>query len=592
MPFAKISFIFFRVRQCLSCFLILILGGNPVETRSVFAQSIPQQVVGGKNNTIQSNYPNPHVQITVKELSHFETALANVAAQAHVAFICENQPFQPDLEEGETRNFPQNTLESGMLLEDAVKRIATAYDYEATRFNDKVFLFKKNYSFDEDLPSVTLEEASRSLQLLLRATQNFEAKDSTYCLRDLMISLSASQRTAATKEIRFADFSPQQQELARRVSYSFQYAGRSDIDDLAFRFRAFRGYGIVFTMMTYLNVTVPCYSGRFLSKALLTDRPFINQIKADLGISYWLIPSTSPMPLDEIPRKYSSSGSRVTIEGVEPTTPEAAPISGLPKRVVETRSLKSVMETLNANEQGDVVYETDSSIASKPVYIVGAQNVPAEELAVSAAEVYGLILTRRADKAKIVATITLPQAHLVKDPQLLKTEVERLLPQPVWRAYKAGQNRKRQSDLRVQPGLRPFKLMNGSDGLYITSVKRLRELIEPEIQARKDHRFPIRESSDEVKSLIALSQLLILFNRPHFWELLETPPAFLTNIRENTYRFQLNENGTELTYWFGCHPSPTTTSVIAGKDGVYPPIPRPPDDFFNEGSNQFPPDSP
>jgi hypothetical protein len=160
----------------------ILLAGSPV--RRALAQT-------------DAGRPAPTIRLDAKSLSRFETALPTISQQGRVSLVCENQPWKPDLTDEEISKLPLAKLEAGVPLDEAVRQIAAAYDYEATRTGDRLFVLKKRYSTDEDLPYVTFDEMLHSLDSILRATQFFEARDYSLCLRALFVSLSPAQRRAA-----------------------------------------------------------------------------------------------------------------------------------------------------------------------------------------------------------------------------------------------------------------------------------------------------------------------------------------------------------------------------------------------------------
>ena len=526
-----------------------------------------------QTTTAEDNTPahsNPVVRLSAQDTSHFENALAALAQQGNIGFVCEDQPLNPDVAEAENNKQVFASLQSAIPLNKAIQKVAELYDYEAVRVSNTLVLFKKLYSSDEDIPNVNLAEALRSLDNLVYATQYFDVEDSTASLRNLYVSLSQKQRPIITEQgIPFAELTPTQQQLARKVAYSFQFGGRNGVENMAMLLRAFQSRKVNLKLRSQFNMEIPYYSGTFPYNGLFPTGKRLLYGKADLGISYWLRP-VAGVTLYEVPKEAISSGRDIRADAVEPTTPQKNDTTGLPKRRIAIRSLSSIVADTGSYAKGEkATFQIDPIISDKPVFVAGTDKLSAIEIVQAIADIYGLKKSHIVKQGQSVYLISPPTPYLLTEAQAVRREIERLIPAPLWRAYSKTQLRKHQSDTDKKLVIPAYLPLHGADGLYITTVRRLRALIEPALRNSAPEGIFVTQLGTEEKRLIAVSQLLLLFNEPHFREMLDPVPDFVTNVEGNTYWLTVKDAGRTMDYRFG---SRNNGSYIAGQDGVFPPI--------------------
>ena len=118
--------------------------------------------------------PNPVVRLVPEGTQTLADALRQVSKQTGAAFVCEGKPFR-------VRNSPAPLLsviakwpDGGLPLNEAVQKIANAYDYEAER-NGGVFLLRKRYTNPDDLPDIPAEELRLSLRDVVRSASGLPA---------------------------------------------------------------------------------------------------------------------------------------------------------------------------------------------------------------------------------------------------------------------------------------------------------------------------------------------------------------------------------------------------------------------------------
>ncbi len=168
------------------------------------------------------------VRLTPSEARQFQRALASLASQGHVALVAEGAPLRTELGTAAVSD-----LTSEMSLDQAVSKIASAYDYDAQR-RGSVFVLTKRYTDIHDLPCVTLEECRRAVDNLSRVLNTFSPDFATSIYtngpdgrRDAVVSffqsLSPAQVQAAqNKTLRYGSLSPAQQMLIQNL-FLYQY---------------------------------------------------------------------------------------------------------------------------------------------------------------------------------------------------------------------------------------------------------------------------------------------------------------------------------------------------------------------------------
>ena len=152
----------------------------------------------------------------------------------------------------------------------------------------------------------------------------------------------------------------------------------------------------------------------------------------------------------------------------------------------------------------------------------------------------------------------LPLPRTVDDANSIAAEVRRLLPAPF---------------VRVVGELGPPNA-SGGDGarkrcaaLYIASVQRLREIVEPEIERQTDHRFPVTKSTARAHDLIGLSSLATCL---YALQSLTSPaPAYVSNFDQATLQLSPTTEGSTTNVRFMIKsPNPSgKSSGVAGTLG-------------------------
>jgi hypothetical protein len=241
-------------------------------------------------------------------------------------------------------------------------------------------------------------------------------------------------------------------------------------------------------------------------------------------------------------------GAKIVSKGdvPDPTTPrpgaETARGAKSPLECSLGEAAQRISERLKPADRGDAdlaAVEADRSIASKTVCLAGDESASPAALARAVADVYGLSLKHAGDGS--VLRIVPRTARTVDDPTALGEEVWRLLPAPFRRAVRAESS---SATGETPGGFSPAR----SSAVYVASVRRLREIVEPEIDRRADHRLPLSAAGDEARSLVALSSLATFLYE--FRSLTRPVPSYITNFPAATLSVAAGKAGDANTVQF------------------------------------------
>ena len=482
---------------------------------------------------VLANYPNPIIHLKVSELGHFDTALPALAKQGRVAIVCEGQPLHLDLTTDQTQQLAQRINPDGMPLEEAVKWVAAAYDYRTERTGANTFVLTKRYTDPNDLPDIPFEETTAAFQNILIATQNFyPAIDDGNAIYNILSTVSDAHRAQLAKGILISDLDADQKRNARSLVNSIEFRYLTDIDTLSRRLQACRNSSAYFTEMQKYGVTFPVYDAPYGYQGAMwkvaLDGWFVTATgSSDVGSSVpsgvtlvnnklvvnqpGLVEPTAPRPANQIPVPVSSK-LRLTLAGA---------CKQLTDRLIAAHVLLSV--------------QTEAALSSKALCLAGAQYNSPQMLIQAIATVYGLDVQN--DQG--VETLIQPRPIILKDPKDMKAEFKRLLPAPYQRAVARLQHEDGFATIPAPTLLAlggaiasdvntpDFSLAHAST-LYLTSVRRLREIIEPEIRKHPNQKLPIAEADAEAQDMLGLSNLAVALG--NFYSLSQPPVSYVTDL--------------------------------------------------------------
>lgn len=491
----------------------------PAETCGA-APNLPQ------NGTVaeQSRFANPHLSLSDAALGDFDSTFSELAKQAKVTFVFEGQPLHTRLSEKKTQELKSKMGASGLPLEELATELAVGYDYAVTRPKESLFVFTKKYSDENDLPELSFAEVVRALRGIRETLRNYLPTTNRFnSLKDVYSSLSADQKRVAAQGLTISTVSNEQRQMMRQFAGGIQFRGADNVGTVLFRLDACRRENAHFAKKIIYGVEVPVYEGTFA----------LYNFTDNVALSTWVYTQSGGATIYEVPPGAEFKDNKLIFnkpDMIDPTDPRSGPRFNPPPPSRFRVSLRTLTQQLKSRTTPDgktapFSASVDDALASKTVCVVGSEFASPETLLKAASDVYGLSLKVGNNAAHITST----PIRRLEDISQAPDEVKRLVPAPFTRAVQGMSGRQ----------------------LYITTVRRLRERIEPEMAKRPNRVLPLSEAGAEAYDLIALSSLATL--EQELDGLTETVPAFVTNFDGGTIALssRVDEEGrTIISYGF------------------------------------------
>ncbi len=463
-----------------------------------------------------------------EKLNRFDDAFSLLAARYKVALVCESAPRVHELIPKQATALraalaaPENRSE-----EAQIKVVAKAHDYDAVRANSQTFLLKKHYTDPEDLPEVTLEEAAFSFKNLMKAAAPVygDGGNEEAAVRNLVNAATPERRRQLAKGIPISSLPPALKSLPWRLASmgSIQFP-MDNVNGIYYRLQGALRPTTYFGQVVYAKNTYSSYTG------ILNPRGY----KKTVTLSYRMM--TQPgggTGFDLFPGLDVGEDGRIIGEYTEPTDPNKTPPVAVPPSLFQTRldqfatSLnariaKSPPDTLAKNALRKV--EVDDALARKTVCVFGGGWAAPTQLTQAVNGVYDLRLTQTAAG---VVRITLPVTHPIGSGKEFAREFRRLLPGPFLRAMSAAWS------LESASPTPPLGEPHIGKRLFIASVKRLRTIIDPKIEAAENKTVLFPDAPDEARDLVGLSCMALCDSS--LKRLMEPKPDFLDQIGQANF---------------------------------------------------------
>jgi hypothetical protein len=517
--------------------------------------------------------PSPSVHLTEASLSRFEDAFAALTAQGKAAFVAEGTPLRTELDADALSRLrddlkPFTDAKTGAIpLEDAIRTVALAYDYEAVPSGPTLYLLLKRYSDPEDIPYITSGEATACLRNILRATEPFSPKDERELLADsalthLLRSFMPAEGSHFTVKKRVSELTSQQRtwawEWLRQKYLSYP---QGFIERVYYRLKGIEDERAAFLWREYIGVRVFIYEGPFT-----LPRTTTNLIRS-VALSHGFFTGAGGA-VQFPPRGPDATYLNDKIVGgvKDPTAPLPPPVLPLIAPLSSAATLRQVAERLSAKDKAFQAV-VDEELGPKPVCLIGADALPARQIWEAVAAVYGL---RVVQPQAGIFRMTLQNPRVLKDLDEIPGEIRRLLPTPLIRVADGGAGTmtaklqeiiKTHSDpelARRFANATPDAIQREARReamrvLYRNAVRRLRAIVQPKVPDEPNARLPIRETGDDVKCLIAVSSLATLVE---YLDALQKPvPGYIREFDrvELEFKVTMQPNGTNIEFFFAGH---------------------------------------
>jgi len=330
--------------------------------------------------------PSYRITLERRKSATFREALQAIAAQAPVTIVAEGRP----LPRATGKEALGDASAATMDLEDAVRLVATDFDYAVARRGD-IFLLTKRYSDPRDLPGVTAEEwrlAIRDLDSLLAdLSPQFEALGLRHkpdpVIAGLMTTLTAGQlKQMARGGLKLADLTPDQVEAVRGfVLYNYLQIPLEEIDTVVRQTEWFFRPDSAFTFQSVRD-GADAFGLEWMEKRQGSPEPQFIPLSEGVGLTGTLSHAATLRQLGRLPaspplRRFIASTSGTGAASA------AGTIEGTVADVAE-----SLRRRLPAGRRIDI----DAPLCPKPITVIGAEHTSLNLLLDGIARVYGLRL--------------------------------------------------------------------------------------------------------------------------------------------------------------------------------------------------------
>lgn len=420
---------------------LLMLGFLPHPIWAQPATASPIDAISAPASSAKPFPTDMKVQITDKQAHSFHEAFSILAQKAHVSFVIEAEPLYPTLEP----NTHIGLTPDREPLSTLVTKIATAYDYDATRSRN-VFILTKRFSDPADIPDVTLAECAQAMDdiALVLAPFNPHFKrgqiEKSPAMQDLFSSLTLEQMAALQDKkngLVVASLPPSQQQEAEQLVL-FLYV-QLPMGNTASAMQQIKSVGEAAPIFCWrsLSDVAPGASKVGLGNISLFGVQFLEVLASRTRF----IPLSKPNNIS-----LDSGGLAMTWDGLtngkailsdnDPTYPippvTPAPNPRRPPDAINSETLGEVVTRLNTRIGGKPKVTVDAALAPKRVTIFGEQSTPPLKVLDALAEVYGLRVRRSDDEKTLRLTRRLFQVPL--DPVGISLAIQAVMPAPLIRA--------------------------------------------------------------------------------------------------------------------------------------------------------------
>jgi len=331
---------------------------------------------------------------------YFPDALQSLSEQTGGTFVVEGTPLHSTLTTAASAAL--NT--ANVPLTDLIKKVALAYDYDVLQ-QGKVFVLKKLYTDFQDLPGLTFPECFQSLQTIEMLTDSFNPHipQSGFDAPDLLAktfvgSLSASQlQLLGQKKLHIGMLNQSQTSNVQRIA-RYLYVQNS-----------VRGISQQRSLLADPSKIIFCW----------------HDFEGHRVFGYELITkSNTPVGFRPLPHKHTVQSDKIPPQLV--VSLESNGVSTLGKEI----------DKLNSSQVLHIPVAVDSVLTSKPITIVGNNNITASRLLDAFATIYSLQVIADNNSGLRLTTISVKPPEDIK---FLSKAVRSALPEPLLRALRSDE---------------------------------------------------------------------------------------------------------------------------------------------------------
>jgi hypothetical protein len=432
--------------------------------------------------------------------SHFQTSIDALAAKWHIAVVAESGPIKEKAGADLSAPLPNETVDQ------AVNRVATAFDYAVARTSN-VFVLTKKYTDPEDLPDITLLEAAdaldASLGILILPGRNLPAEIRSVRSRAQAISfaLSHEQLLALPRPgVPVSSLSPEQRQEALRLATWLFHKPMTPIENkLRKEVAAVRS----------LTASDPeLHWSHSADGGAKTD-----EFGFDLtdGRNSQFLSFSRPKAAfsgfaDSVTRFEQKDEDEPAKNAVTVGAPDAAAAESINRSGDRIQTLSDVSSLLNGRSNPIVTVST--ALGAKTISTAGLTNVDAKQVVSAIAEVYGLDARRLESRVTYIARATIP---IQVDPAQIKNSLVASMPRLVFRFLAA-----RMKALTLPSGFKEKMPDHGADfyrtfafNAYRVALDRITSIAEPLDEWAKDRQVRLSYLPGPGAALFAFAQSIV-----------------------------------------------------------------------------------
>ena len=166
--------------------------------------------------------------LTDSQLSDFVRCTQTIVQTRRLTIVCEGVPVQTELVAKKCQAVQNALRANDTTLETAMTAVAVAYDYKPVWKSDRLCLWQKRYTNDEDIPDLTFGEIAVDVANILRLYRaDTIPQSNTSIAKQIARELDSQTREKLRKGwVPIASLPPHVQELAHQFT-AYMFPGRS-----------------------------------------------------------------------------------------------------------------------------------------------------------------------------------------------------------------------------------------------------------------------------------------------------------------------------------------------------------------------------
>jgi hypothetical protein len=395
-------------------------------------------------------------------------------------------------------------------VDQAVGRIAAAFDYSVKR-RGAVFILNKMFTHPEDLPDLTIGEATVALDEITRMLAPFTPKYP-----------EAPARGSSPAEAIASVLSPLQIQALSRSGVdvtSLAPQQRAEVWNLAMWFYLNDACGTSTSACSHFHALAALEPVFRWEKVGDQDEFGVDELTAAQPTAeFW--PLSHPDTFGGYAK--APNGARYPIrisfgppdaaQPLDPSDPSMASADEAEREAVLSRvsTIADVMRLLTRREGEGIRFTVDRELAGKSVSIAGIGNASSDQIASGTADVYGLELRHKHDGTINISRIQAISVNDVNDlPRALLAAVPRSISRCILARTGEIQAREKSGHPRISHWQNAF--VDAAEGMNIIAVRDIRAVAQPLVLKAKDQKIALSKLPPSFTKVFAVSKSVRAF---------------------------------------------------------------------------------